>query len=212
MFNSSGAVIPRVCLFPRPHSSPSPSLSGPSAPTSGNATSENGRNNTAFVHHSALGLPLNKCSEEEFWWLALPLGPGWSQSDFINTLWSNQKNKSPFIKSYMVMELFPHQLKFTFLSPCPHVDYLFYSCSKKGNVLLPRAQTCISAELHALQGVEWWGHDSQVYATFSACIWCWCCGNIYRVVNTHHWPKLLVFMVFGVRSFLFFLFSFLRGD
>lgn len=144
MFNSSGAVIPRVCLFPTLNPTTLLPLLSPaqSAPTSGSATRENGRNNTAFVHHSALGLLLNKCSEE-FWWLALPLGPGWSHSDFINTHWGDQKNKSPFMGSYMVMELFPHQLKFTFLSPCPHADYLFCSYGRKGNFLLPKAQTFI---------------------------------------------------------------------
>lgn len=112
MLNSSGVVIPRVCLCPTLNPTTLlPLLSlAPSAPTSGRATSENGRNNTAFVHHSALGLLLNKCSEEEFWWLALPLGPGWSYSDFINNLWGDQKNKSAFIGSYMVMELFTNQL------------------------------------------------------------------------------------------------------
>lgn len=78
------------------------------------------------------------------------------------------------------MELFPHQLKFTFLSLCPHADYLFCSCSRKGNALLPRAQTCIFGEVQPLQVVEWRRHDSLVYATFSACN----CGNIYGMVNT----------------------------
>lgn len=82
------------------------------------------------------------------------------------------------------MELFPHQLKFTFLSPCPHVDYLFCSCSRKGNILLPRAQTCILGEALQREGGEWRRHDSLVYATFSACNCHWCCGNIYRAVYT----------------------------
>lgn len=149
------------------------------APTSGSATSENGRNNTAFVHHSALGLLLNKCSEE-FWWLAFPLGPGWAHSDFINTLWGDQKNKSPFIGSYMVTELFPHQLKFTFLSPCPHVDYLFI-------LLLRQKGKCSVAQvtnMHFWGGAsfargEWRRHDMLVYAPFAACNCHWCCGNIF---------------------------------
>lgn len=45
------------------------------------------------------------------------------------------------------MELFPHQLKFTFLSTCPLVDYLFCSCGKRGSVLQPRARTCSRGEL-----------------------------------------------------------------
>lgn len=116
MFNPSGAAIPRVCLFPTLSFQPRDflPLSGPvSSYLLAVQPSNMGRNNTAFVRCSALGLLLNKCSEEEFWLLALPLGPGWSHSDFINSLWADQKNKSPFKGSSMVMALFPHQLKFT---------------------------------------------------------------------------------------------------
>lgn len=134
-------------------------------------------------------------------------------SDFINTLWSNQKNKSLFIGSYMVMELFPHKLKFAFLSLCHHVDCLFCSCSRKRNFLLPRAQTHISGEVQALHGVKWRRHDSLLYATFSACNCHWWCGITCRVVNRPTALNNLFSWWFGyVILRFFFNFSFLRDS
>lgn len=186
MFNSSGAGYPRGLLIPHP-SAPRLAFSllsaAPSAPTSGSATGENRRNNTAFVQRSALGLLLNKCSEEEFWWLALPLAQADpTVSDFINTLWGDQKNKSSFIGSYMVTELFPHQLKFAFLSPCHHVDYLFCSCSRKRNVLSPRAQTSLG-RCRLCKGWSYVGMTAWFMPRSLPLICNWWCDIIYKVVT-----------------------------
>ncbi len=186
MFNSSGAIIPRVCLFPtlspRPHNSPSSSLSGPVSSYLWQ------RDQREREEQYCICAPLctRPAAKQMFRGILVAgLAPGprlipqWLHKHSLG--WS--KEQIALYRELYGNGIISTPIKVYFSLPLPSCRLFILLLQQKGKYSVAQdiAQG-ILGEVQALQRVEWRRHDSLVYATFSACNCHWCCGNIYRAV------------------------------